>query len=114
MGDSFSIKQNDTAPAIRYALEPASVDLTGAAVMFLMRRMHGDTVLEAAGTVVVATGAPTVGYAWQAGDTDAPGLYEGEFRVTYAGGVRETFPNADYIQISITEDIGPEAGGGGA
>jgi hypothetical protein len=54
---------------------------------------------------VTATGTPTVEYSWQAGDTATAGLFEAEFRVTYAGGRIETFPNDGFIAVRISEDI---------
>lgn len=107
MNNTFYIKRGDTAPAIRFALEPASIVLTGAAVRFQMRARGGATVIDAAATVVTATGTPTVEYAWQAGNTAAAGLYEAEFRVTYPGGAVETFPNEGFILVRVNEDVAP-------
>ena len=103
--EAFYIKRGDTSPAIRYALLPATVVLTGATVRFQMRARNGATVIDAAAVVVTATGTPTVEYSWQAGDTATAGLFEAEFRVTYAGGKIETFPNSGFIAIRISEDI---------
>ena len=103
--DAFYIKQGDTSPAIRFALEPASVVLTGATVRFQMRARGGATIIDAAAVVVTATGTPTVEYSWQAGNTANAGLFEAEFRVTYSDGRIETFPNAGFIPIRVSEDI---------
>lgn len=105
MGEQFYIKQRDTAPAIRFALEPSSIVLTGATVRFFMRNRAGQVVVDAAALIVTATGTPTVEYSWQPGDTAAAGLYEAEFQVTYADGKIETFPNVGYIQIRMEADI---------
>lgn len=105
MSDVFTIKRGDTSPALRYALDPASVDLTGATVVFQWRLWKSATAQSRAATIVTATGTPTVQHTWQAGDTDVAGIYEGEFRVTYAGGAIETFPNAGFIGIRIEEDV---------
>jgi hypothetical protein len=67
--ETFYIKRNDTSPAIRYALDPATVDLTGATVRFQMRARNGAMVLDAAAAIVTATGTPTVQYGWQPLDT---------------------------------------------
>jgi hypothetical protein len=49
-----------------------------------------------------------VRYAWNTGETDAPGLYEAQFVVTYSDSTVETFPNAQFITVSVnglaTED----------
>ena len=103
--DGFTIKRGDTSPAIRYALEPATVVLTGATVRFQMRARNGAVLMDVAALVVPATGTPTVEYSWQAGDTATAGLYEAEFRVTYADGKIETFPNAGFIQVRVNQDV---------
>ena len=103
--DTFYIKRGDTSPAIRYALDPATVVLTGATVRFQMRARNGAVLMDVAALVVTATGTPTVEYSWQAGDTATAGLYEAEFRVTYADGKIETFPNDGFIPVRVNEDV---------
>lgn len=101
------LKRGDTSPSILYALLPATVDLTGATVRFNMRNKDTGAIKvnRAAAVVVTATGTPTVRYDWQAADTDIAAYYSAEFEVTYAGGSVETFPNADFIAVSIVGDI---------
>ena len=103
--EAFHIKRGDTSPAIRYALDPATVVLTGATVRFQMRARNGAVLMDVAALVVTATGTPTVEYSWQAGDTATAGLYEAEFRVTYADGKIETFPNEGFIPVRVNEDV---------
>jgi hypothetical protein len=107
MYDTHYLKRGDTSPSLAYALDPASVVLTGATVRFNMRAVNGGAtkVSRAAATVVTATGTPTVRYDWQAADTDTAGIYEAEFEVTYVGGAVETFPNSGYIRVNIDGDI---------
>ena len=108
--ETFYIKRGDTSPAIRYALSPTTVVLTGATVRFQMRARRsrgGATVIDAAAVVVTATGTPTVEYQWQAGETANAGIFEAEFRVTYADGKVETFPNDEFISVKISEDVPP-------
>lgn len=45
-------------------------------------------------------------YVFQTGETDAAGLFNGEFEVTYVDGGKESFPNDDYIRIVIESDLG--------
>ena len=80
MNDIFFIKRGDTSPALRYALDPATVDLTGASVLFQWRARGSTTVLSRAAAIVTPTGTPTVQHNWQAGDTATAGLFEGEFK----------------------------------
>lgn len=107
MSDIFQIKRGDTSSSLVYALDPASVVLTGATVRFSMRHRVTRVVKLSRVTarIVTATGAPTVAYDWQPGDTADAGGYEAEFEVTYAGGAIETFPNLGFIGVSIAEDI---------
>jgi hypothetical protein len=105
---TFYIKTGDTSPAIRYALDPASVVLTGATVRFQMRQRRsrgGATLVDAAAVVVTATGTPTVEYQWEAVNTANAGTFEAEFRVTYSNGKIETFPNDGFISVKVSEDI---------
>jgi len=102
----FTIKRGDTSPALSYALTPTSVDLTGATVVFNMSR-RGVTILDRqAAVVTTATVTPTVSYEWVAGNTDNIGLHLAEFEVTFSNGDIETFPNSDFIQIVVTDDLG--------
>lgn len=97
---TFTIKRGDTAPALRYALLPETVDLTGASVVFVL---DGGGRLPAQ---IVTPSPPVVQYDWQPGDTDRAGLRRAEFEVTYSDGAIETWPNAGYLLINIIEDLG--------
>jgi hypothetical protein len=108
--ETFYIKRGDTSPAIRYALSPTTVDLTGATVRFQMRARRsrgGATVIDAAAVVVTATGTPTVEYQWQTDETANAGTFEAEFRVTYGNSRVETFPNDEFISVKVSEDVPP-------
>lgn len=102
---TFNIKENDTSPAILYALQPTSVNLAGATVQFRMREV-GTTAFRLIENAVVVTtiGTPTVRYDWSASDTTTPGFYEAEFVVTYSDSTVETFPNSEFITINIVGD----------
>lgn len=103
---TFHLKEGDTSPAISYALEPTSVDLTGASVVFIMASRRGVVkVNRQAASITTAVGTPTVQYDWQAADTDQNGSYRGEFEVTYADSTVETFPNSGFINITIAKDL---------
>lgn len=105
---TFTIKRGDTSPALVYALTPAAeVNLTGASVVFNMRRRAGGVIAvnRAPAVVVIATETPTVRYDWAEGDTNLTGLHMAEFEVTYADGAVETFPNDGHIAVNIAPDI---------
>ena len=103
--ETFTIKRGDTLFLLLYELDPATVDLTGATVLFNFRPRNGAMLFSRAATAPVLTGKPTVAYAWQAGDTDEAGLFEAEFEAAYPDGRRVTFPNKGFIQVIITDDI---------
>lgn len=105
MQQNFRIKRGDTSPAIRFALLPETVGLVMASVQFQMReRGGGPTVIDSPG-IVVSIVPPVVGYAWVPADTETPGWYEAEFRVTYFDGIVETFPNRGFINVFINDDV---------
>lgn len=104
----FSIKQNDTAPALIVAVEHDSdvpIDLTNATVEFHMRNVDtGEVKVDSAGTVHDVA-QQQVRYDWIAGDTATPGTYEMEFEVTFADGTVETFPNDGHDVLEIRSQI---------
>jgi hypothetical protein len=101
----FVIKRGDTSPALHFALLPDSVSLAGANVRFQMRPRGGETIIDRPAEILSVFQPAVVVYAWQARDTDTPGRYEAEFRVTYLDGTVETFPNLGFIEVFVTEDV---------
>ena len=102
----FDIKAGDTSPALLYSLVPVTTSLLGASVEFRMRRAGGPTVVQAP-AVIVSTSPPVVRYDWQPGDTAAAGLCQAEFVVTYADGSVGTFPNLEFIPVSVNDSVRP-------
>lgn len=101
---TFTIYRGDTSPALRFALFPATVDLTGASVVFNMRGR-----ITRASAAIVTTSPPVVEYAWAAGDTDLAGTRPAEFEVTFPGGAVETYRLCDDgsdLVIHIPADLG--------
>ena len=104
----FTIKQNDTSPAMLATLKDADdnpVDLTGASIRFHMRKVGSTTVKVDADATIVDDDGGQVRYTWVAADTDTVGAYQAEFEVTFTGGGIETFPNNGFILVEITDDI---------
>jgi len=105
---TFYIKQNDTRPILAATLidgDGSAVNLDGATVAFKMRKVSTTvSVVDASATIADATNGE-VTYTWSASDTATVGEYEGEFQVTYADSGIQTFPNSNYIEIEITDDI---------
>ena len=105
---SFYIKQNDTVPSLRAALQNGSgdaVDITGATCQFHMRVLGQTAVTVDASAQIIDEETGIVQYNWIAADTDTVGSYQAEFEVTYPDGTVETFPNNGYIRVEITDDI---------
>lgn len=103
MAADFTIRQGDTLPTIATTLSDAdgAVDLTGAAVRFRLWPWDGGTATVDAVASVSDPTTGAVGYAWQAGDTDAPGLYRAEWAVTFADQETLSFPNDRELYVLI-------------
>lgn len=110
---TYYMKQHDTAPGMLMRLFPAEVDLTQADARLLVR-MQGPPqtiiinrrAMEIVSPVDIGDGlGPVVAYDWQTGDTDVSGTYEMEVEVEYSNGRIETFPNAGYEILVISDDI---------
>ena len=104
----FTIKRNDTSPILQTVLSDANgvaIDLTGTAVKFYMKKYKATTPKINATAAIVNEDAGVVRYLWQTGDTDTAGSYQAEFQITYDDGSVETFPNADFIQVDIINDL---------
>lgn len=107
------MKVGDLLPEITATLEDGSgtpVNIYGATVEFIMRSLRGgNTVVNAEAENLDADSGGTnrgkVRYLWAEGDTDVAGGYVAEWRVTYAGGEMETFPNSGYKTVAIIENL---------
>lgn len=104
----FYIKRGDTKEPIAATLsdENGAVDVTGAAVKFLMRRKTTGAVKVNSAGQIVDGAAGTVRYEWSAEDTDTEGEYQAEWQVTFADARVQTFPNDSYIEVKVVKDIG--------
>jgi hypothetical protein len=101
----FTIKRGDTSPALRFALLPDRVSLAGAVVRFQMRARGGATVIDQPAEILSLFEPAIVAHIWAPGETETPGRFEAEFRVTYLDGTVETFPNLGFIEVFVTEDV---------
>lgn len=106
--ERFEIKSGARKPALRVQItdpEGDPVDLTGLTVGFRMTRSHSrDTVIDGDATIVTAASG-ICEYGWAANDTDTPGSYLGEFRVSYGAEGQLIVPTGNYVQIEITKSI---------
>lgn len=104
---AFTIKQNDTSPALQATLKDYNgnpISLVGATVRFHMKSFEGAIKVDQTMTITNASGG-VVTYSWQATDTNTAGTYYAEFQVTYADLAIETFPNSGSIAITITPEL---------
>lgn len=106
---TFYIKQNDTAPAIRFALargkDLEAADLTGATVVFNMKDQYGTLMVDAQPAVIEDAVNGVVRYDWQVGDTANSGNNYAEFEVRHGLGTIESFPNDTDIVVRIAPEI---------
>jgi len=105
---TFTIKQNDSSPAMLATLQDAggdAVSVNGGSVRFHMRPIGSTQVTIDQAAVIVTPLSGLVRYNWQAGDTATVGSYQVEFEVTYADATVETFPNDGYVRVEIIADI---------
>jgi hypothetical protein len=106
---TFTIKKNDNLPVLSAVLKDGDgveIDMTGATVVFRMRRADGTQHIykvNAAASFVTDGSDGAVEYEWQAGDLDTPGDYLGEFVITFGGGDVQTVPNDDYIRVKVVD-----------
>ena len=102
------IKQNDTSPYLVATLQDGdgqSIDLTSSSVVFKMRPVGISTPKVDRAAVIQSENSGIVRFEWQSSDTDTMGSYEAEFEVTHSDNTIETFPNASFIRVTITDDI---------
>ena len=92
----FRIRQNDTAPYFRKTLvdeNGAAINLTGATIVFSMRRADDPSAAltvsrQAVAIVTAASGIAE--YRWAAANTATAGHYDAEMEETTSGGLVRT------------------------
>ncbi len=103
----FTIKQNDTMPALQAQLidavgNPINLDLCG--VQFHMTNYKGIEKINRPATITdEATGEVKV--EWLAGDTAETGTFKCEFEVNMPDGKILTVPNDGYFLIYIVKEL---------
>lgn len=106
----FNIKQGDTSPDLVSTLKGAdgvAVDLTGADVRFIMTpRGETDPTIDGVADIDADPETGIVSYQWAEGDTEAAGLYDAEFEVTFVDYSVQTFPNSGYLRIQVLRQLG--------
>lgn len=106
----FIVRVGDTDSDIRSTLRDvtgAIVNLTGATVRFRMRPAGGPAAplkVDQPAIIDSAVGGQ-VRYAWTGTDTNTPGLYLAEWRVTFGDGTIESFPNDAVLYLLVSEGL---------
>lgn len=102
----FQLTAGDRWPPLTATLRDgagAAIPLTAVqSVRFHMRPLVGGGAALDGVATVVDPAAGTVRYDWQAGDTDAAGEYDADFRIVFASGAPATVPNRERIRVLIT------------
>jgi hypothetical protein len=105
---AFTIKQNDTKPAliaILQELDGTPIDLTSATgIEIVVKSAEGAFQWKKTATFVDKPEGQ-VQYTWESADTAAAGTYNAEFEITWPDGI-QTVPNDNYFQIIVVEDLG--------
>lgn len=104
----MSWQQGDLWPPVSVQLingDPVTgtaVPLTGATSATLKMRAVGGSLLTFPMSIA-DTAHGIVNYAWQSGNTDLPGVYKCYVVITWASGIRQTFPQVqqDFFTIVI-------------
>jgi hypothetical protein len=111
MSYDFCLKEGDLYPPLQAYLKQADnttlVLSEEDTVKFIMTPLNDrSTVIIDVDANINSYAEGLVTYTWQEGDTDNPGLYQGEFVVMLDGTTRMTVPNNDYFIIKIDHKLG--------
>lgn len=106
----FSIKRNDTAPALGpFVLRDAdgnAVDTTGATSVKVTVKTVGGAVKFSAECTPLDAAQGRYQYEWDpdGSDTDVAGDYEWQVQVSFANGRKQTFPTLGSMTLRIDPD----------
>lgn len=113
-----NVKQFDLLPVFRMQLlngtTPVDLTLASEARLLLKSRATGlkvDQVMEIQDQMDDDL-IGVVEYAWQDGDTDTLGTFQGEVQVLWPGQLPQTFPAKGYFTINVNRELGPATGPG--
>lgn len=102
----FTIKQRDTGHPIEAYLQNedgTAINLTDAAVEFVMRRVGTVEAVVSASATIVTPATGRVKYDWLEADTAVAGDYAAHWVVTLSSGAVLTVPSGGYISILVAE-----------
>ncbi len=103
------VRQGDTLPYLDFTLVSDTSDtphnLSGATVTFSMIDDNGDSKIQNGACTIVGAATGEVRYSFAAADTDTAGIFYGEFQVVFSSGKKLSFPEGEYIRITITPEL---------
>lgn len=105
----WRIKRGDRLRALSATLLDTNtpVNLTTAtSVGFRMKQIAPTPKVVSGACVIDDAAKGLVHFAWGATDTDTPGLYNAEFEVTWASGLKQSFPSGEYLPLEVLADLG--------
>jgi len=111
----FTIKRNDTLPALQICLidrgclgGKEAYDLTNVTgITFTMTNDCGEYKIFGKSAQTISASAGTIQYNWEAVDTNEAGVFNGEFQLLYLDGNKMSVPQNGHISINIPKDINP-------
>lgn len=104
----FVIKRGDDLPIIEHELRDPNgrtPNITGATVQFKYRVSTKALPVVVRSAIVVDGAAARVRYVWQSSDTTTAGHYDAEWRVIFPDGKKLSFPNDQFMDLWIPEDL---------
>ena len=111
MAKETVVKQGDLFPDVVTVVKDengAVVDLTGVtSVRFFMRSSRDPTLIKVNNAAGILVSGPLgkISYVWSGTDTDTPGTYEAEFRVTPVTGDSFRVPTSGYELVIVEPKI---------
>ncbi len=106
--DLFRIKKSDTKPYLTVTLQDSdgvAINLTGSSIQFNLGNASDYTNVHSAAAVITDAVNGQCEYRWNGtSDTVTPGLFFGEFQITFSDGKIMTLPNNHSLSIEIYED----------
>lgn len=95
-------KTGDTKVRFGATLSADVLDMTGATVRFIMKHKAGTKTIEGA---AVNDEGSHVYFLFTGTDLDTKGTYKAEWEVTFPSGAIQTFPDDDYHEIKVIDDL---------
>lgn len=104
----FFIKKGDQAPSLRCRLLDGSlqpINLSSASSVAL--KMQGKSLTGVSSVLNEAVhGRGVVSHAWSSSDTNTPGEFRAEWKITWGSGLVQTVPSEGFFTVKVVDDFG--------